>query len=127
MKRAFATGLVLAGLRALSGCGDPAGVDDGGAFATRMTDICIKERGEVDRAACECVSRAIHESLSGQDRKLAMLSLDAEEGLFKTQEEARNAMQAAGFDPADAQEVLSGFIDRMTVVEGKASSRCNLR
>jgi hypothetical protein len=121
MKSTVASGLALAAAIALSACGG-----SGGDFAGRMTALCIKERGDVDRVACECASRVINGALSEPDRKLAMISLDAEEGRFKTRDDARSALQTIGLDPDNAEEIMGGFVQRMMMVEAKATAECGV-
>ena len=119
MKSIVASGLALAAAMALSACG-------GGDFAGRMTALCIKERGDADRAACECASRVINGALNEADRKLATISLDAEEGRFKTRDDARGALQAIGLNPDNAEEIMGGFVQRMMMVETKAAAECGV-
>lgn len=121
MKRILASGLLLAGVVGLSACG--AG---GGDFASRLTAVCVKERGEADRKDCACATRVIDESLSTEDRQLAMLSMDADEGRFKTRDDARKAMSAIGISPNNAEEIMGGFVVRMMTIEAKASATCNV-
>lgn len=121
MKRELVSGLVLAAAIGLSACG---GAGGGGDLAGRLTGICIEERGEADRTACECAARVVNESLTDEDRKLALLSVDAEEGRFKTQDDARKAMSSIGLNPDNAEQIMSGFVMRMMTVEATATAKC---
>lgn len=122
MKSTVASGLMLAAIVGLSACGGAGGGDLGG----RMLALCVKERGEGDRTACECAARVMNGALTEQDRKLAMMSLDAEEGRFKTQEDARAALGSLGLNPENAETIMMGFVQRMMVVEAKATAECGV-
>jgi|JI6StandDraft_1071083.scaffolds.fasta_scaffold00009_57 hypothetical protein len=121
MKSVVASGLMLAAVIGLSACSGAAG---GGDLSGRLTAVCVKERGEAERTACECASRVVDEALNDQDRKLALFSIDAEEGRFKTREEARAAFGALGLDVENAEQITGEFVMRMMTVEAAASARC---
>ncbi len=123
MKRDLAFSLAFAAAIGLSACG---GAGGGGDLGGRMLALCIKERGESDRTACECASRVINGALNDQDRRLAMVSLDAEEGRLKTREDARAALGSLGLNPDNAETIMGGFVQRMMVVEAKATAECGV-
>lgn len=123
MKHAFASCFALVGMSGLPACGAASGGDD---FASRLISICVSERGEGDRKECECASKVIDEALSRQDRDLATLSMDAEEGRFKTRDDARKAMSSIGLNPDNSEEIMGGFIQRMMILESTAGASCNV-
>lgn len=122
MKSTIASGLMLAAAVALSACGGAAG--GGGDLAGRLAALCIKERGEAGRMVCECEARVTNTALSEEDRKLAMISVEAEEGRFKTKDDLRKALEALGVNAQNAEEKMGAFVQRMMLLEAKAIGEC---
>lgn len=122
MKRNLAFGVALAVAIGLSACGGAAG--GGGDLAGRLAALCIKERGEAGRTVCGCEARVTNTALSEEDRKLAMISVEAEEGRFKTKDDLRKALEALGVNAQNAEEKMGAFVQRMMLLEAKAIGEC---
>ena len=113
MLRISTAAFALAGLTTLSACGGAGGSE----FAVKSTAACVKEQGQEAAAKCACQVRLAEQTLNDKEKKLVLLTLNAEE---LGPEAGMKALADSGLTMAD----MMSMGERMQALDARVQAEC---